>query len=599
MFEKQKKKLVELKPILNAVGSEELWGLAKFLYERMQSPDSYVVFIGETSSGKSSIINGILDNPILPVSAIPTTGSITEIAFESASDKIKYEAIYKNGTKSVIANKHEFEGLTWKPNKNMARLRVLVPENKDQHIGLRLFDTPGYNSIIEEHEEILKDFLPNADIVVYTVGYKIGIQDEDYLFLRYLKELIRPEVPVILVVNRCPSHITCSELRVKEIIKYATDILGYEPEISLVKQAEVISEDIPAVPDAKELWDQINSQLNSKSRLEVLEGAFDQYIDELFEKCDKELKMRLLTSKMSYDAYQTILNEQKESSNRLLRAIPELIEPTFNKLHNRIPVLIDQVSEEVADQVSEKLGSVSKYTKDETVNFINTFYLPHQLKISTKDIIQDYITVELTDLNSRVDDYINQEIIEFNNKVAIQIETNLEKSGEGIIKKYAGNAATNALGKYFTKFGGQGGAGAGVANAASHMLKKAGDVVGKTFSRETHNALKHYMGRFGATSMKAVGAAVSVVLELGFIIWDLSTWKGKARKKSKEALLEWKHKTQETVLLDLKKLEDENKMVIRQIADDLLHSFDQEKPIDFEIASRNSQLADKWKQQYK
>ena len=599
MFEKQKQKLIGLKPVLNAVGNEELWGLAKFLYERIKSPDSYVVFIGETSSGKSSIINGILAQPILPVSAVPTTGSITEIAFEKASDKIKYEAIYKNGTKSELANRKEFEDLVWKPNINMARLRVCVPENGNQHIGLRLFDTPGYNSIVEEHEEILKEFLPNADIVVYTVGYKIGIQDEDYLFLRYLKELIRPEVPVILAINRCPLKADSSESRVKEIKSYATDILGYQPEISLIKQAEIISEDIPAIPDATELWNQINSQLNSNSRLELLENAFDQYIDELFERCDKELKMRLATSKMSYDAYQTILNEQKETADRLLKAIPELIEPTFNKIYERIPILMDQVSEEVADRVAEKLESASKFTKDETVNFVNSFFLPHELKISSRDIVQDYISVELTDLNSRVDDYINQEIIKFNHKVAIQIETAVGKTGEGIFKKYAGNAATNALGKYFAQFGGQGGAGAGVANAASHMLKKMGDAVGKRFSRETHNALKHYMAKFGATSMKAVGAAVTVLLELGFIIWDLSTWKSKARKESKKALLEWKKDTQKTVLLDLKKLEDENKELIRQIANETLHSFDQEKPMDFEAASRDSQLADEWKQQYK
>ena len=36
----------------------------------------------------------------------------------------------------------------------------------------RIFDTPGYGSIVAEHEEVLKDFLPNSDFVVYTINYK-------------------------------------------------------------------------------------------------------------------------------------------------------------------------------------------------------------------------------------------------------------------------------------------------------------------------------------------------------------------------------------------------------------------------------------------
>lgn len=599
MFDKQKQKLVALKSILNAVGSQELWGLAKFLYERLQAPDSYVVFIGETSSGKSSIINGILKQPLLPTSAVPTTGTITEIAFDKNAKSVKYEVLYKTGAKAQIDNRKEFVNLACRPNNNMARLRVSLLENGSKYVGLRLFDTPGYNSIVEEHEEVLKDFLPNADIVVYTVGYKIGIQDEDYLFLRYLKELIRPEIPVILVINRCPDRIGESDVKVKEITRYASDILGYNPRINLIRQAKVVDETLPVIPDVADLWDKINDQLNSVDRIGSLETAFDLYIDELFEKCDKELKMRLATSKMSHDAYQAILKEQQNTAYQLLNAIPELIEPTFNRIYNRLPHLFDEVSEKVADRVSQKLITSSKFTKDETVNFINNFFLPEELREYTRDVIQDYISVELTDLNSRVDDYINQEIIKFNNKVAIQIETAVGKAGEAIFKKYAGKTATNALGRYFVQFGGQGGAGAGVANAASHLLKKAGDLVGKRFSRETHNALKHYLARFGATSMKAVGVAVAVIMELAFDLWDANTWKNKAKKEVNKALVEWKKETQQQVLADLRKLEEDNKQMIREIAQETLHSFDQEQTVDFEIASQNSELADEWRQQFK
>lgn len=110
MFELQKKKLSDLKPILNAVGDENLWSEAKFLYQRLSNPDYYIVFIGETSSGKSSIINGILDDEILPMSAIPTTGAITEIKLKEIIDP-EYIAFTKEAKVFKISNKEKFETL--------------------------------------------------------------------------------------------------------------------------------------------------------------------------------------------------------------------------------------------------------------------------------------------------------------------------------------------------------------------------------------------------------------------------------------------------------------------------------------------------------
>lgn len=597
MFEKQIEKLHALKPVLNAVGNEQLWGLARFLFDRLRNPDSYVVFIGETSSGKSTIINGLISTHILPVSAVPTTGAITEISF-SNDNYIKYEVLYRNGTKIQLEAKKEFDRLALRPSKDISRLRVNIPSLANIPKGVRVFDTPGYNSIVDEHEEILKDFLPNADAVVYTVGYKIGIQHEDFTFLRYLRELIRPDVPILLVINRCPLTVTPENPRIKEIKRYVTDILGESPSVHIVFQTTPKDEFTPALPDADSLLKDIDKTINSYQRTELLQNAFDGYIDELFQKCDKELNMRLATAQMSKDAYDSIIKAQQDAARHLYQAIPDLIEPTFTRLSAKVPSLIDNVSDKVGDLVKTRLEKASKFTKDEEINFINNFYLPNELRKATQTDVQDYIQIELTDLNSKVDDYINKEIIEFNNKVAIEIETAVGKAGEGIIKRYVGNTATNALGRYFVQFGGNGGAGAGVANAASHMLKKAGDLIGKRFSRETHNALKHYLAKFGATSMKAVGASVAVLLELAFDIYDISTWKGKARKEVDKALSKWKEETKTNILSDLKKLENENKSLIEEIANETLHAFDNEQPQDYQKAYNDSIIADNWRKLY-
>ena len=98
MLESAIKKLEMMEPLVSMTGKAEIDAMSKFLYERIIHPDSYVVFLGETSSGKSSIINGLLGNPVLPMKANPTTATITEIELSNAVQCDEYYAINKNAT---------------------------------------------------------------------------------------------------------------------------------------------------------------------------------------------------------------------------------------------------------------------------------------------------------------------------------------------------------------------------------------------------------------------------------------------------------------------------------------------------------------------
>ena len=52
----------------------------------MDNPKSYVMLLGETSSGKSTILNGLLGCACLPAASSPTTGEVVEIE-ENKSDQ--------------------------------------------------------------------------------------------------------------------------------------------------------------------------------------------------------------------------------------------------------------------------------------------------------------------------------------------------------------------------------------------------------------------------------------------------------------------------------------------------------------------------------
>lgn len=66
MFEALVEKLESLEDLVSMTGDPEIVAMSKFLCDRIMHPDSYVVMLGETSSGKSSVINGLWGLPFCP-----------------------------------------------------------------------------------------------------------------------------------------------------------------------------------------------------------------------------------------------------------------------------------------------------------------------------------------------------------------------------------------------------------------------------------------------------------------------------------------------------------------------------------------------------
>lgn len=112
-----------LEPLVKSTKDEEISILSKFLYDRIENSDSYLVFLGETSSGKSSIINGLLGESVLPVKASPSTATITEIQLSLENVQDEYYAINKNATIEKI-NKKLFVDLCEHPDAELKRLKL-------------------------------------------------------------------------------------------------------------------------------------------------------------------------------------------------------------------------------------------------------------------------------------------------------------------------------------------------------------------------------------------------------------------------------------------------------------------------------------------
>lgn len=570
MLEDVMSRLDEIEPLINECGDEELKACAGFLADRIINPDSYVTFLGETSSGKSTLINGLIRSPELIMMSRPSTGAITEV--ELCDGEIReHFAINKNASIEKISA-DVFRKLTITPDDDLQRLKLKIGirDNKFHH--MRIFDTPGYGSIMSEHEEILKDFLPNSDLVIYTVRYSIGVQENDYAFLGFLHELIREDTEVVLVINCCPESINvANDARVREICKYVKGIIGFEPKTFFVKKEFCEDEEGYPLPKALDLWGYISEVVNGEARRDTLEAVFNDYVTELYKKCDGLIYSSYIQSKLDNESLQELNRIGHETADQLRKAIPELINPTFEMIKRNLPGKFDDVATLVEKDINNEIQKSHGIDKDQVTAYVNAHLLPHTIGKYCSEI-QIYIGTIIEDLNDKVNDYIAKQVADYKMNVELKINSHVEMAIKNSASKLAERVGTQLLKQVLTKFGGAGGANAGIANAASHLLKKIGEIFGKTFSRETHNALKHFLAKIGATSMRAVGVAITVFTESVMLIVDYSTWKSKLRGAVGKAVKEWKEKALPAAKTDIEECWTSNVKRINDIAD----SFEQE-----------------------
>lgn len=569
IFSDLKKKHQIIQKLIDAINDDELSTLSKFLRSRISSPESYATMLGETSSGKSTLINGLLGRKLLRTSAAPTTGAVVEVMFDADVKEPEYYAINRDATMEQL-DMNNFVSLSNNPDDLLSRLQIAVPEVKGLS-GLRLFDTPGYGSIVDKHEEILREFIPNSDVIIYVIGYKIGIQENDFLFMRYIQEMIHDDTDVVVVVNRCPASVSESDRRLSEIRRYSDDLFHRQVPLFTVSTEVGGSGDV--LPEANELWSHINNLLHSEERQKKLVTTLNAYLNDLLAQADRIVEKHELANILSQkekEEFQVCADELRKKGMYIIKA--EII-PTFERLIADAPKLLSQAKDTIYDQLADAIDNEKNGRMDETVAFVNYHSLPMAVTRETKEY-ERRLMLELDAMNERIDDYLNQAIADYYHEIELYFTTNAELAARASGGRIVGKMMENGLKQYFAAFGGAGGAGAGVANAAKHLLKKAGDLVGKKFSREAYNALAHTLKKIGATSVKAIGNVVTVIIEVVQVIIDYSTWKPKLKNQVNKGLDNWYDKTLETITGDLKKLKKQNIDTLNEIIDEIASSYE-------------------------
>ena len=154
----QEKLLIKsLEDEITKLSSEELTTRLNALKENLENLFS-IVFIGEFSTGKSSIINALLGEDILSEGITPTTDEITILRYSDVEGRDT-----RDGSRYVSLTQERLKGIY-------------------------IVDTPGTNVTLEQHEKLTQDFIPKADIVFFTIGAERAVTGSEAKLIEFIKD---------------------------------------------------------------------------------------------------------------------------------------------------------------------------------------------------------------------------------------------------------------------------------------------------------------------------------------------------------------------------------------------------------------------------
>ncbi len=160
-FARDRKKILEFigrsQDLARALGAATLLREIEQLAAGADKPFLFVV-VGEVKSGKSSLINALLDAPVCAVDSAPCTDRIQEINYGEEERRIEVS---------------EFEE------------RLHLPQDILRHIAI--VDTPGTNSILRRHQQVTENYIPQSDLILFVFFAKNPYTGSAWDFLRQIK----------------------------------------------------------------------------------------------------------------------------------------------------------------------------------------------------------------------------------------------------------------------------------------------------------------------------------------------------------------------------------------------------------------------------
>jgi small GTP-binding protein len=178
--------LSEIERIVTAHGLVEFRSMLGMLLDRMESAAFEVGVFGRVSSGKSSLLNYILQTDVLPTGVTPVTAIPTRISHGPVAEA---GIEFAEAQPRIIPLSELPEFATEQKNpgnkKHVTRIFVKLPSDRLAE-GVTFVDTPGLGSLAVAGAEETIAYLPRCDLGIVLIDASAGLTQDDLVVVHAL-----------------------------------------------------------------------------------------------------------------------------------------------------------------------------------------------------------------------------------------------------------------------------------------------------------------------------------------------------------------------------------------------------------------------------
>lgn len=547
---------------------DDALAVARLLYVRLRQPHAYVTVAGETSTGKSSLVNALLERSRLPVSAAPTTATITHVVCRELPEDSAF-AIYRDGTQAEIDAKR-FAEMSRAPAPELLRLQLRAKPADARFLEFHVFDTPGYNAVVAEHEEILREFLPQSDVIVFVTGYRSGFGQVDQDLLETIRSSLagREAVPVILAVNRVPAGTTVASSRIREIRANAADCLHYEPQLMLVESAPAPDTGSArgGAPDAMPVWDAVLGIVAAPEHRQMVLDRLWQLLIDLLDDLDGRFERREVELEAD-DVELAAIQEQIALLVEARKASLAAVDRLGVRLQLNLPKSIERSVPRLKEQMAAEINGSEKWLGEvDCVQWVAAHALPFAVRDAARTV-EDQIAFELQELDRELEEIANTAVARISGTARVKSEA-VRRFAENVtgtlLKRFLGQGVKSIL----RGFGGVGGMAAGTGNLVKMAVSRAGKLLGKTFNREIYNQIGK---TFNKRALEKLQGPLQVLTEVATYVYQANTWQKGLTKRVDKGIEDWAAEVcKELIQSTIPRIVENNRKSIEECYEELI-----------------------------
>ena len=309
-----------------------------------QNPPIDVAILGQFKAGKSSFINSLIGQDILPVGVIPVTTTITRLQYGEPERALVRH--FDGRTTTIQLSKiEEFTSEAKNPGnqKNVAVVDIELPALKE-YTGLRLVDTPGLGSVYKYHQTTAESWLPEVGLALLTVSADRPLSEND---LELIRELTSHTPNITILLSKAD---LLSGGEQQEVIRFFKKTLQHE-----------LNRELPVY-----LY---STHTNTEHYKELIK---EEILHKLTMNRDFEF-MRILRHK-SHSLLQSCLGYLNIALQAALQADQE-------REGLRAQVLTEKVNESL---IREELGIISRENQRQTRDLIQTYLDQFQISLTKR-----------------------------------------------------------------------------------------------------------------------------------------------------------------------------------------------------------------------